>query len=247
MIRNEARIANFTSSKIAALNSVSKDKKGFGKPALTYIAETNMERRLGRSLNDESNARSLTWGKLLERLAFEKLPLQYTLNSTDTITHPIYDFWSGSPDGFKGEDTVVEIKAPFTLKSYCQLVEPLAIGLSGIDAMNHIRDNHSSGEDYYWQIVSNAILSGRKYGELVVFMPYLSEIPEVMEMAQNVEPELLHNHYWIAMAKDGDLPYLLDGGYYKNLNTITFEIPESDKELLTANVVNASKLLIDRA
>ena len=62
---NEVRIGRFTSSKIAALISVGKDKVSFGKPALTYIEEKNFERKLGRSLTSETTARATSRGKLL--------------------------------------------------------------------------------------------------------------------------------------------------------------------------------------
>lgn len=256
MINTIARIGSFTSSEICALLTEGKTKGTFGKPALTYIEETNMERKLGRSLCDESNARPLTWGKLLEVRAFELLGLEYSLVSKETVRHPAIDFWSGSPDGVK-EDTVIDIKCPVTLKSFCQLVDPLHANLSGMDAMNAIRNGyvdsaglahaaHKDGDKFYWQLVSNSILTSSRFAELIVYVPYFSELPEIKVMAQSVDTDLLSKHYWIAMATDHELPYLVDGGYYKNLNIIRFEVPESDKEKLTAMVLLAGKSLIDR-
>ena len=49
---------------------------------------------------------------------------------------------------------------------------------------------------------------------------------------------------WINWAEDKELPYLLDGGHYKNLNIIRFEVSQEDKDRLTIAVLNASKLLI---
>src|SRR6185437_4228886 len=157
MINNTPRIGNFTSSEIGALMSKDRSGKGFGAPALTYIKETNMERRLGRSLTDEINARPLIWGKLLEGHVFSLLGLEYTLSSTETISHPSISFWSGSPDGgnYQPARTVVDIKCPITLKSFCQLVDAYREG--GIEK---VRDDHKDGEKYYWQLVSNAILTG---------------------------------------------------------------------------------------
>jgi len=40
---NKLRFGNFTSSSISALMSLSKDKKDFGKPAITYIKEKLMD------------------------------------------------------------------------------------------------------------------------------------------------------------------------------------------------------------
>lgn len=278
MIKNTLRIGNFTSSEIVALTTKGSrpmtekelvdykianpkgQKKNIecwpGTAALTYIEETNMERRLGRALCDESNARPLTWGKLIEARAFDLLGLEYSLVSKETIQHPSINYWSGSPDGTK-EDTVSDIKCPVTLKSFCQLVDPLYNELTGMDAMNAIRNGfvdqdgkthaaHKDGEKFYWQLVSNAILTNSKFAELIVYVPYYSELQEIKVMAQMVDASELSKHYWIAMAVDGELPYLVDGGYYKNLNTIRFEVPQSDKDLLTDCVTRAGAMLVER-
>src|SRR4051812_35840234 len=111
MINNIARIGSFTSSEIVALTKKAKDGKSFGAPALTYISETNMERRLGRSVDDEKVAKALTWGKLLEPRAFNQLGLEYILSSTETDVHPTIPYWSGSKDGIKHDEgkTVADI------------------------------------------------------------------------------------------------------------------------------------------
>lgn len=255
MIHNKLRNGNFTSSEICALMKLARDGKSFGAPAFTYIEETNMERKLQRSISDETSARPLIWGKLIEARAFELLGLEYSLCSTDTLPHPTINFWSGSPDG-KKVDTVLDIKCPITLKSFCQLVDPLYCGLEGIEAMNAIRngfiDNrglthsaHKDAEKYYWQLVSNAIITGSKYAELIVYIPYQSELEDIRLMAQNVEGSQASKHYWIAMAEQDELPYIHDNGYYKNINIIRFEVPESDKEALTKNVEKAGEMLFN--
>lgn len=267
MINNKLRTGNFTSSEIVALTTTGSremteqefmdHKKQFpksrkktieswpGKPALTYIEETKMERRLGRSLTDEVNARPLIWGKLIESRVFDLLGLEYVLTSQETTQHPTIPYWVGSKDGIKHDEgkTVMDIKAPLTLKSFCQLVDPLYNGLTGMDAMNIIRDNHKDGDKYYWQLVSNSIIEETQFAELIVYVPYFSELPEIRHMAGNVSGDQMGKHYWIAMAQDDELPFLLDGGYYKNLNVIRFEVPEADKALLTDCVKKAGEML----
>ena len=246
MINNKLRCGNFTSSEIVALTKKDKKGTGFGAPALTYIEETNFERKLGRSLTDESNARPLTWGKLLEAHVFDLLGLEYILTSQETIQHASIPYWAGSPDGMKMDEgtTVMDIKCPMTLKSFCQLVDPLYQGLTGMDAMNAIRENHKDGEKYYWQLVSNSIIENTKYAELIVYVPYFSELSAIRFMAHNVPGDQAGKHYWIAMSQDDELPYLIDGGYYKNLNIIRFEVPEADKKLLIDCVLKAGELLV---
>lgn len=240
ILTNPQRVGNFTSSEIACLLSKDKSGKGFGKAALTYIEETNIERRLGRSLTEECFAKPLVWGKLLESFWFDQLGLEYTLSSTETDVHPTIPFWAGSKDGVK-KDTVIDIKSPLTLKSFCQLVQPLYDGLTEMDAMNAIRDTHKDGEKFYWQLVSNACIGNLPFAELIVGMPYKSQLQEIKQLADG-QP----NCYWLAMALEEELPYLPDGGYYKNLNTIRFKVPQEDKDLLTERVEKAGELLIER-
>ena len=262
-----SRNGNFTSSEIAQLTksgteTMSEEElaqykldnpKGrrttkdviFGEAARTYISEKNMERRLGRSLDSETNAKPMNWGKLVEKRVFDMLGISYKESSVETIKHPRYDFWWGSPDGQKFDEggTVAEIKCPFTLKSFCTFIDA-TIGLDGIDAMNAIREQHSDGEKYYWQMVSNAILLGTKYAELIIYMPYKDELDDIKRLAQSMPVEDLSKYYGLAQSNDNELPYLIEGGYYKNLNIIRFEVPESDKQALTERVLLASKLLI---
>lgn len=232
------RDGNFTSSEIVNLLSVDKTGKGFGKPALTYIEEKNMERRLGVSLDSESNARPIIWGRTLEYRVFELLGLEYELISDISLRHPDIPFWVGSPDG-KTKDAANDIKCPFTRKSFCQLVQPLYDGLTGMDAMNKIRETHKEGETYYQQIVSNAILLDKPFGELIVYMPYKSELKEIKEQAEGNSKA-----YFIWSSDEEELPYLPDGGYYQNLNFVRFEIPQEEKDFLTSKVIEAGKLLV---
>jgi hypothetical protein len=247
MLHNSERIGSFTSSEIVALTCLAKDKKSLGKPALTYIEETNYERKLGRSISDETNAKPLTWGNLVESHVFNLLGPDYIPTSGKTDVHPIFSFWAGSKDGIKRDEgkTVFDIKSPITLKSFCQLVDPLYNGFDGMEAMNIIRDTHKDGEKYYWQIVSNSILCGAKYGELIPYMPYKSELEDIRLLAMNASGEEIAKYSWIQFAREDELPFLIDGGYYKNLNKIRFEIPREDINFLTGKVIEAGKLLIN--
>jgi hypothetical protein len=278
MINNITRVGNCTSSEIVALLSMGSremtdvemdaykrvNPKGRkktieswpGQAALTYIEECNMERRLGRSLTDESNARPLTWGKLLEPQVFDLLGLEYSLTSKDSITHPDIPYWAGSPDGHT-DTAVVDMKCPLTLKSFCKLVHPLyerelhmtevngTWVYDGNKAINWVRENHKDGEKYYWQLVSNACLLNKQFAELIVYMPYKSELAAIKFLAQSVSGDEISKFYWIAMAGPDDLPFLIEDGYYQNVNIIRFEVPQADKDLLTQRVQQAGEYLIE--
>ncbi len=225
-----------------------------GKAAVTYLNQCNMERRLGRSLDSELDAKPTNWGKFLEPLLFQLLDGDYTYNSSDTLVHPKFDFWLGTPDGFKITEnkTVVDAKCPFTLESFCNLVSPLYEDYQGMDAMRALIDGytgknglfhppHKDAEKYYWQIVSNACIDDCTHGELIVYCPYESELSVIQSVAVNSGNP---SAYFIANGSTKTLPYIKDDGFFRNINIISFEIPESDKKLLTETVKNASKYLI---
>lgn len=275
MVNNVLRHGNFTNSEIVALTKTGsrdmtadeleqykkKNPKGLkkkieswpGQKAITYIREKNMERRLKQPLESESNAKPLSWGKLCEYLVFLLLDTAYVLTSTETVLHALIRWWAGSPDGEK-TDTVIDIKAPFTKKSFCILVQPLYDGLTGWDAMCAIRhgytdkngfehEPHPDGEKFYWQLVGGSVLLKKKYAELIVFMPYESEIEAIK--AEALKEKHGGKYFWVSMANDGELPYLPEDGYYKNINIIRFEVPEEDKLLLTKRVLQGGQMLID--
>jgi hypothetical protein len=232
------RTGNFTSSEIFTLMSEGKKAGTLGAPGLTYIAETNMERRLGRGLDNETTARPTSWGNLCEGHVFSMLPLSYSAVSKESIMHPSIDCWAGTPDSVcyeyeTGQKTVADVKCPFTLKSFCQLIDAWQLG--GIKA---IRAYHKDGEKFYWQIVSNAILTGCNFGELIIFAPYRSELPLLKMLAQH------DDFMWVYYAADNELPWIPDAGYYQNLNCFRFPIPEEDKKALTDRVLEARKSLV---
>lgn len=224
ILKNTLRVGNFTSSEIHRL-------MGTKKVAETYIKEKNFERKLGRSLGTESEARPLLWGKTIEHRAFEQLGIDYLLNSQETKQHPVVSFWSGSSDGIKHDEgkTVIDIKCPFTLKSFCELVE--------CETIEQLRDNHKDGDKYFWQLVSNAIINECEYAELIVYVPYLSELEEIRTDAED------NGIKFIMYASQEELPYLLDGGHYKNINILRFKVSDQHKIELYNNVVTYGKLL----
>ena len=121
----------------------------------------------------------------------------------------------------------------YSASTYEALVKNLTVNLKVVV----LQLKEIKGDKYYWQLVSNAILSNSKYAELIVYCPYASEIQSIKSNAEG-QP----NYYFIWAANDEDLPYINNDGYYKNLNIIRFEVPETDKQLLTEKVNKATAL-----
>lgn len=252
---NMTRVGRFTSSEIYRLMSNGKrpmtdeelkarPKEGKGSKAKTvpdgpgkafhnYIEEKRWEARLGRPLNEDASARPLIWGQFIEHRAFRQLGFNYTLTSDETLIHNQIDEWCGTPDGFC-EDAVIEIKAPFTLKSFITMYK--------CHTIKELIKNHKQGLQYYFQCVSNAILMEKDWAELVIYLPYLSEISEIQNETDYFDGDQ-NKVQWIKYADPLDLPYVKDGSDIKNLHTIRFQVPEQDKLRLTARVELAARLL----
>lgn len=240
MIDNKIRYGRFTSSQIGDLMSKATNGKDFGKPALTYIKTRGMERRLKRWISKDMSSRETSWGHLCEGYLFEQLGLDYNLISKETIIHPEYPNWCGSPDGkrFIAEPTVFDAKCPFTLLSFCTMVDAWNAG--GIDA---VRKAHKEGDKYYWQLVSNAILTDSTHAELIIFCPYKEELDDIRLLAMNAPAEMAHRYKWLDYTYNSELPYLKKQGDYKNINIMRFCVPQADKDELTAAVLKAEAMI----
>jgi hypothetical protein len=111
------------------------------------------------------------------------------------------------------------------LKSFVELVD-----IQDIDTFKYERP------EYYWQLVSNAILLDKQFAELIVYCPYEDDLGLIKHEAQNVDAQDLYKYYWLASATNEEIPYILPGGEFKDLNIFKFEVPTEDKELLTETI-----------
>lgn len=220
------RYGNFTSSQIYKLMTNDRSGKDFGAQGHKYIKQVYYERKLGRAIKPETDSRPTSWGKFVENRVFELLGLEYRLVSQERLKHPKYDFWTGAPDLLKGNDTVCDVKCPVNLEVFCEKL----FALKDLETYKKLFP-----EDYY-QLVSNSILSDCKYAEAVIYVPHKDELKEIREAASNYDGNQ-NKIAWIQWAEDEDLPFLIPGGEYTNLNVHVFEVPEADKEALTERVL----------
>lgn len=233
-----SRVGNFSSSEIWKLMTNGRKKGSVGKPAETYIQEKVYERKLKRSLHQKQNSRSTTWGTFVEKHVFDLIGLNYKLVSKERYVHPWLKCWTGMPDLISRDQKVVgDIKCPWTLKSFCELVE---IVNKGPEALKE------SKPEYYWQLVSNSILTGINTAELIIYMPYKSELQEIKDKANDHSWDgvLTENDVaFINFASDQELPYILEDSSYKNINTLRFDINAEDADELSERVGYSSAKL----
>lgn len=232
------RAGTFSSSNIWKLMSKDRTGKNIGAPGLKYIKQVKYEMDLGRPINSETDAKPTSWGKLAETYAFQLVDLSYSLVSTERLYHPTIKMWSGAPDFIRNKSIVGDIKSPYSLESFCDKIKAL-------ESLETYKDEFP--EDY-WQNVSNAILLEEnglgKFDqfEMIIFCPYKSELPAIREMVSSAM-ETIGYGKWIYYADDEQLPHLIDGGKYKNVNSKVFDIPKEDKEKLTETILQSIEKL----
>lgn len=229
------RWGTFSSSSIADLMSNGRKAGEPGAPFYTYLKNVKYEKRAKRALNKETSGRAASWGTVIEKRAFDLIPGFVTdLISKTRYAHPTIENWTGAPDLYNEELNLVgDIKCPYTLLQFIELVDSLLAGT--------LKQTH---KDFFWQLVSNAILCNAEKAQLVVYMPYKSELDAIREFVANIEDYDLNNKsQWIYYSKDEDLPYLEEEGEFDNLNVFDVEITNEDKAALEARVKLANQLL----
>jgi hypothetical protein len=231
------RHGTFSSSSAWKLMTNDRSGKPFGAPGLRYIKQVNYERRLGRAINPERDSRPTTWGTFVERRAFDLLPIDYSLVSKKRLFHPSLPEWSGAPDLVK-EKTVADCKCPYTLDSFCGKIE----------ALQDIQVYKDEYPEDYWQHISNACLLQANgfpvtHFEAIIYTPYKSELDIIRDMATNYNGDDQYRFKWISFSNDEELPYLIEGLSYQNLNVLRFEVPTADKLALHNRIELAKELI----
>lgn len=225
------RTGNFSSSEIYRLAACGRSKDSIGTPFYTYVEEKKREIRAGRQISNEASANSTEWGHMCEPLAHELLPLDHKLIANEgRIYHPTLP-WTGVPDGLEGDDIVTDIKSPYTLTKYYDRVDALL----DADIVSYLK---KKCKENFWQLVSNAILTGRSKARLYVFMPNKSMLESIKLISQQSEGK-----YWFHTKSDDELPWIADNKKHKIVECIPFDVSEDDKQFLTERVALAANLL----
>lgn len=200
----------------------------------TYVEDKRMETRMQRSLEVEVHTQAMAWGNFMEMFVFSLIGIEYKITSLTTDVHPTIKRWAGSKDLIVPGKKIADIKC-YQPKKFGKYTDALLEGNVG-----KIRENFPQE---YWQLVSNAIINQVGFAEAITFMPYESELEEIRDMAENYDGSDQWKYRFITESDKSSLPYLPDGGYYKNLNKFEFEIPARDIRILTQRVEMAIKEL----
>lgn len=234
---NSLRDKHFTSSKIYRLCGSLKDGSP-SKAFYSYVEDIKYEIYMGRSIEVNSNTKTLKWGSIGEIVLFNLLGLEYQMEHKATIKHKTISNYSGTPD-LKTELKVGEIKCPypkqFAKATLCLLKKDIELVKEELPV-------------YYWQVLSNAILLDLDIVEIIVYMPYLDELIEIIQQIEDTNflerNELNPNDYYFMRQDDiNTLPFLPNDSKMSNINRFEFEVPKQDKEFLLERIKLAVSLL----
>ena len=229
-----ARIGKPTSSEIWKLLKDGKIKGNFSAPGLTYIEQKRFEIELGRTLSTDHNARPTAWGNALEGFVYNKeLSLEYSLVSKTCLTHESGTF-CGTPDIVKNY-SVGDIKCPWTLLSFMQLRQCMLAGSALGLKIEY--------PEYYWQLVSNALITGKDYAELIAYCPKQDDLDQIREYVDQINEVDVFKYKFIVDCSDDELPYIPNESTVDPLVRFSFPILEEDKNKLLESVNKASLLI----
>jgi hypothetical protein len=277
MINNKLRAGNVTNSVIhnlipfgarpmteEELDEYKKDNPGsrakttkcpllFQQGGLTLIETKVNERRMGRSFDVNQHSQSTAWGEFMETVVYSLLGPEYKTTNQDTKLHPTIDGWAGTGDAlkYKGGKPFAnsEVKC-YWPKEFARIVNVIL--------QEDLELFKKEFKEEYWQIVGGACIAGVTHGEIVVYMPYASEMENkedkdgnvtefgIRHMIENYDGYDQWKYRFIYEKENWELPVLPDGGYYKNLNKFLFKIPKEDIELLEQRVKLAVSIIKKR-
>jgi hypothetical protein len=169
------RIGRFTSSEMYKLltNPRSKADQEAGKlseTALTYI-QTKVAETLTGQQKINSYAYPLVYGKETEPVAIEKF-CERTGFIHDPIGFvPFGDHAGGSPDGIINEVDILEVKCPYAIDTQVDYL-----------LLTDQWDLKRMFPEYYWQVQSNLLFTGKEHGHFVAFDPRYPEPKNIVHL-----------------------------------------------------------------
>lgn len=179
------RLGKVTASAIS--NVIAKTKTGVSASRENYSTQLTLERLTGEQAEFYTNA-AMEWGTATEPKARQHYEIyrDVFVDEVGFITHPMIEMSGASPDGFVGEDGLVEIKCP---ESKTQMETLL---------------NQKVPTKYMPQMQWQMACTGRKWCDFVSFDP---RMPENLRLfVQRVE----RNDEYIVMLEQEVREFLTD-------------------------------------
>lgn len=235
MIKNKSfydiRTGRFTSSTIGDLCTNGRKDGELGAPFYKRCQIVASSRMFG-ARTIEGGSISTEWGILVENYVnkiLEKEGITTGYSSLPIISNmeEFEDWVCGSPDAVS-MDTVYDIKCYYSITEYFNIY-----GCT-VDELRTIKPL------YFWQLVNNAILTGKEYAELVCFYPTKEDLDEILSMNRD---EMIS--YRISYADESELPQLGEGKEDFRLYRLRWEVNAKDTNFLLSRI-NLAKKEVER-
>lgn len=223
---NSIRCGKFTSSTISDLCGFDRSGKN---PSATYysrIRKVAAERFFGTKIQGGSNI-ACDWGNLCEKYVatliepdgiiggYSDIPIESTIDGLENA-------YAGTPD-FLSKDTIWDCKAPFNLENY--------FNLYGIDNDGLKKEFPA----YYWQLLSNKILTGKDKCGLIAFYPNFDDLQAILELNRNDSISFRLEYQDI-----DNLPCLGEEFKEMNMYQLIFIPPDNDLLFLLSRIQSAN-------
>jgi len=168
------RLGKVTASRVADV--IAKTKTGWGASRANYAAQLVAERLTGKVIDGYRNA-AMDWGITTEpdaRVAYEFLT-DAIVEQVGFVPHPTISMSGASPDGFVGDDGLVEIKCPNTATHIETLLGQNVPG------------------KYITQMQWQMACTGRKWCDFVSFDPRMPETMQLFVKRIGCDTALMHD------------------------------------------------------
>jgi len=153
----QQRLGKFTASRFGDLMKQGRKKdERFGKMALNYMYEKIAEIITG--VPHFVDSRAIEWGNDHEDEAIDvfesKTGAEVQRMGTVFHQYPKLHYVGSSPDGFIGEDGIIEVKCPYV-------------------SANHIKTalTQELSDEYYFQVQGNLMVTGKHWCEFISYDP----------------------------------------------------------------------------
>lgn len=170
------RLGRFTASQVHRLMKDSRTKGKVSDSAMTYIREKIAEMLTGTT--KQSGGYAIEWGLDHEYEAIEAFTAKTGLKVEQARFMPYGDHAGGSPDGYVGEDAIIEVKCPYDSANHVEYMM--------IESEEDLLDFRP---EYYYQVQMCMLCCDKKKAYFVSYDPRMDKSMQIVvrEINRNEE------------------------------------------------------------
>lgn len=174
------------------------DPSTMGAKGITYIHQKVAEVLTGRP-KPESYAYPLVYGKETEPEAVEFYEKKFGIETEKVGFQPYTDHAGGSPDRLIGNKGGLEIKCPFSSENQVEYL-----------MMTDRFDLKANNPDYYWQVVTLLLFTGREWWDIGFFDPRMKDDRHKLHVLRILSTEVQEEFEFASQALAGAVKMKLE-------------------------------------